>query len=170
LSELDLSGNPDLQVIVCSENQLTCLNVKNSNNSIIYYFNAFNNPLSCVEVDDVMFSNSNWTSSNFIFESLTTFSSNCSNGCSVLSDVKEGYLSEVTVFPNPTQGNLVIDLSEEYKAVSLIITNSLGVVVFSSNHFGTNKLNIELNVPNGVYYLKIESEGKMVVKKVVKSF
>lgn len=59
LAALDVSNNPALIQLLCSDNVLTSLNVKNGNNGNL---SDLNNPdLVCIEVDDVEFSNSNWS-------------------------------------------------------------------------------------------------------------
>jgi len=79
LSSLDLSNNTALVFLRCDNNQLTSLNLKNGNNANISTygsnFNLKNNPnLSCIQVDNVMYSNMNWS----IYKNSTAcFSENC---------------------------------------------------------------------------------------------
>jgi len=62
LTSLNLEQNTALLELRCQNNQLTNLNVKNGNNTIITDFNTTNNPnLMCVFVDDITYSNANWT-------------------------------------------------------------------------------------------------------------
>jgi len=64
ISSLDLSQNVALTNLNCSSNSLSYLNVKNGNNSNIptANFNATNNPnLTCILVDDAVYSTTNWT-------------------------------------------------------------------------------------------------------------
>ncbi|MDY8137856.1 leucine-rich repeat domain-containing protein [Aquimarina sp. 2201CG5-10] len=82
ISALDVSANTGLTSIFCSNNQLQTLNVANSNNSNISTSNfaAINNPnLTCIQVDDVAFSTTNWTN----IDSQTSFSTNCNVPCVV---------------------------------------------------------------------------------------
>ena len=84
LTSLDLSQNTALTAVNCSNNQLTCLNVKNGNNTNIstFWFLADGNPnLTCIEVDDVAWSNANWTA----IDSQMSFSLDCQNACSMSS-------------------------------------------------------------------------------------
>ena len=64
LTELDVSNNPNLQYFKCyNNNNLTEINLKNGNNTILGTFIAYCNPnLTCIEVDDVEFalSQENW--------------------------------------------------------------------------------------------------------------
>ena len=71
LTSLDLSNNIALTDLRCFNNQLTSLDVRNGNNENITFFNALNNPdLTCIFVDDVSYSDANWTdidpASNFV--------------------------------------------------------------------------------------------------------
>ena len=57
LTSLDLSQNINLEEVICRDNALTSLNVKNGNNTNIALFWINNNPsLTCVLVDDAMYS------------------------------------------------------------------------------------------------------------------
>ncbi|MBB78743.1 MAG: hypothetical protein CL844_07045 [Crocinitomicaceae bacterium] len=81
ITSLDLSNNPSLYSMNCHYNQLECLNIKNGNNTNINFalFDADNNPnLTCIEVDDVNYSNNNW----FYIDPQTSFSTDCNNDCS----------------------------------------------------------------------------------------
>ena len=74
----DLTGIEDFTALTnldCSSNQLTCLNVQNGNNSNFVLFAAHygNLNLSCVEVDDVAWSTTNWT----MIDPQHYFSTNC---------------------------------------------------------------------------------------------
>ena len=79
LTSLDVSSNTALKYLSCYTNQLECLNVKNGNNTAFDIFEAFWNPnLTCIEVDDVNYSTTNWTD----IDSQMSFSTDCNNDCS----------------------------------------------------------------------------------------
>jgi len=77
LTELDVSSHTNLASLACQSNNLTVLNVKNGNNQNFYPyigFNSVNNPnLSCIQVDDDVYSTANWTS----LDSHSYFSIDC---------------------------------------------------------------------------------------------
>lgn len=59
---LDLSKNTKLSDIVVYNNKLVNLNVKNGKNTLLTDINATVNPdLTCIQVDDVDYSNKNWS-------------------------------------------------------------------------------------------------------------
>ena len=73
LQTLDLSNNPNLFEVNCSNNQLISLSVKNSNPTGMWYFIAIDNPdLLCVEVDNIAYANYSW-----LIDNTAVFSTNC---------------------------------------------------------------------------------------------
>ena len=86
LSYLELSLNNNLIELNCSANQLTCLNVKNGNNALMSNYDSGNNPnLFCIEVDDIIYSQVNWTN----IDAASSFSSNCNNACTNYTGIEE---------------------------------------------------------------------------------
>ena len=86
LITLDLSNNPNLESLHCSENQLRCLNLRSGGNQNIWEITADDQDVLlfiCVEVDDLAYSNNNWISNyDFSFDIGVSFSENCNNPCS----------------------------------------------------------------------------------------
>ncbi|MFQ6600295.1 leucine-rich repeat domain-containing protein [Flavobacterium sp. C3NV] len=77
LTSLDLSKNTLLDTLDCSKNKLRTLNLKNGNNKNFYSnrSNFSDNPdLTCIQVDDVAYSNANWAT---IKDASATFDTNC---------------------------------------------------------------------------------------------
>ncbi|MGY8989554.1 MAG: hypothetical protein ACKVJA_04795 [Flavobacteriales bacterium] len=73
LSTLNLVNNTQLFEVTCSNNNLTSIDLRNGNNSGLWYFMSINNPsLTCIDVDDVVY-----CEYNFAVDSWTTFSNNC---------------------------------------------------------------------------------------------
>jgi len=77
-----------LTYLDCGNDQLTCLNVKNGNNANFSdwsgninnsFLTTLNPNLTCIEVDDVAWSNANW----FNIDAQTSFSTSCANSCAI---------------------------------------------------------------------------------------
>jgi len=76
---LDFSTNTAFQKLNCVYNLLTSLNVKNGNNVNFTGFDARNNPnLTCIQVDNVPWSKTNWTNK----DATARYSTDC-NACRV---------------------------------------------------------------------------------------
>ena len=74
LTGLILDSQPNLFRVNCSDNQLTSLNVQNGNNYDIDFLITIQNPdLTCIEVDDPLYSDSTWT----VIDPWTSFSEDC---------------------------------------------------------------------------------------------
>jgi hypothetical protein len=73
LTSLDLSLNTALNNLRCYSNQLTELDIRNGNNNNFTYFDATNNSLTCISVDDPTYSTANWAN----VDAGTYFGSDC---------------------------------------------------------------------------------------------
>jgi hypothetical protein len=81
---------------------------------------------------------------------------------------KNNFGNSLAVYPNPTKGELSIDLSTSYDDVTVIIRNQLGQAVFKKSHSGSNLL--QLNIPGeaGMYVIEVTSDDKKAFLKVMK--
>jgi hypothetical protein len=76
----------------------------------------------------------------------------------------------LTVYPNPSNGLLNLEIKKSIPSAKLMLVNSLGSLVFQKNleEGFTGVLNIDLNeYKNGLYLLKINSPEYQFVYKVV---
>ena len=148
----------------CENNQLNCLNVKNGNNNNIQSFKAQNNPsLTGIEVDNIAYSTTNWSS----IDPQTSFSTSCITHCAV--GIEENNLSNLSLYPNPTNGIITIDLGGVKQDIKVTLTNNLGQVIITEYYISTNFINFDINTPNGIYFLQIKVEGESKTIKVSKN-
>ena len=88
ISTLDLSSNTNLISISARLNQLTSFNIANGNNANVTTSNFrldANPTLTCIQVDDVAYSTTNW---NFI-DAQTSYSLDCSGGISCTVNIPD---------------------------------------------------------------------------------
>jgi hypothetical protein len=72
-----VTNNPTLWYLGCIENNLTSLDIRNGNNTILTAFNSTGNPdLTCIDVDNPAWSDSAWTG----IDAWTSFSTDCATG------------------------------------------------------------------------------------------
>ena len=93
------------------------------------------------------------------------------NGCTAISDAVDFYYTgisqqllenEVVIYPNPTNGNLLISNGMEYKVV---LTNAMGTLLESKENINSIDLS---KYSNGIYYLALTSkEGKVTNQKII---
>lgn len=117
IKSIDFRENPSLFQIDLENNQLEHLVVKNGNNTAISVFNITGNTnLTCVEVDDVNYSNSNWTQK----DAITNYSLDCApanDDCTnaiplVFGQQTPGDVNSGTANNNPScaTGNVLADV------------------------------------------------------------
>jgi Leucine-rich repeat (LRR) protein len=166
IDNLDLSLNANLTALDCANNQLERLNVANNNNVNISSnsFDATNNNLQCIEVDDPNQATQNWNSQ---IDAWSYFSSNCIalNNQNINTEL----FDELMIYPNPVDEVLTVDLGEAYEMVSVEIYNTLGALVMSQNFKEMTKENINLSLNAGVYTIRVNtSKGQSSITRLVK--
>ncbi len=172
LTTLDISHNPLLELIFVEFNPLVSLNVKNGNNKNFIlptktgkktatpiYTSFLNNlKLSCIQVDDVEFSNTNWTG---IKDQTATYSSTCKS-----LGLEDSVFDKAAIYPNPTKGEVnILNVAVE----KVTVYNSAGQLVRSFT-LNVSDLNNQIDLsglPRGVYYLYLINQDAASAKKIV---
>ena len=77
ITSLDLSNNTSLEDIGCDNNDLISLDLRNGNNYNMVIHTISNPNLFCIDVDDVAWSDTNWTVANSSIDSTVIFNTNC---------------------------------------------------------------------------------------------
>jgi len=158
IAALDLSNHPDLTDLQCQFNQLSYLNVKNGNNTSISTFNSISNlDLTCIEVDDPVYSTTNWTAK----DAWSTFAEDCT------VSIKDVFATEnISVYPNPV--NDVLHFSSNAPIEKVIVSNMLGQQI--KVNLSSNKTNLDMSdLARGNYFVKITIEGVSKTVKLIKN-
>lgn len=100
------------------------------------------------------------------------------NNCTVISDCfhfhtvgleEDIFSSSISIYPNPTQKNVFVDLKKNYQSVHINIRNIMGRSISSFTAESTDHLDFEINSNDGLYFIEIETdEGESAVFKVLK--
>lgn len=91
------------------------------------------------------------------------------NEPSTLSIVENTFGFVLKTYPNPTNGEITIDLGENYNRISVSVINMLGQEIKTQNLHSSNKITITLNDKKGIYFVNISTEeGKSAVIKILK--
>ena len=76
----------------------------------------------------------------------------------------------ISVFPNPSNGNIQIKFGSEYKYDHIMVINSLSEIVYSrelTNSVKSNSNKMNLNLTKGIYLIQLVSKEKVISKKVI---
>jgi hypothetical protein len=72
-------------------------------------------------------------------------------------------------YPNPTRGNLTVELGKTYDNVTLSVRNIIGQEVISKSFGSTDKLEFTLDQSSGIYFVEVKSAANVISKlKVIK--
>lgn len=160
LIDLDLSANTLLWQLNATENKFTSLNVKNGNNTNFTTFFVNNNPnLTCINVDDEVYSTNNWIVG---IDPQHFFSEDCS-----ALAVDDFNSFDLAVYPNPVKSTVSISLNNneaDYKLYSLkgqLITKG---ILFS----GDNIIDLS-KVSDGMYFITVNTVEGVINKKLIVS-
>nr|HPR31849.1 hypothetical protein [Prolixibacteraceae bacterium] len=143
LTSLDVSNNPNLTFLECPNNALTSLNVRNGQNTLITTFDATNNDLTCITVDDPGYSGTNWTN----IDPGVVFSMNCPGP--VIDDVT---ITPVAGCFGDSTGTISIDAYGGVGVLSYSIDN--GVSWETTATFN--------NLPAGDYSVQVKDGNEVV--------
>ena len=157
LSALDLSSNTKLERINCVDNSLCFVNIKNGNNSIITSFETTLNPfLSCIFVDDVTYSSTNWlnidSTTNFVLSQ-----SECDalgNGAPDV-DILNNFIGSSYTLPLLINGSYFTESNGGGQQLlpGTIITANQTIYIFNSTQCYTNESNFSVTINTDDYFI-----------------
>src|SRR5690606_32959618 len=143
ITRLDVSKNSNLTSLDIDHNNLCSLNVKNGNNTNMVVFSAINNPnLSCIFVDNVAYSDSNWTNVDNTSNFVTTQAECDAYGNSTPPvDVLNNFIGNSFTLPVLNNGNYFTASGGNGTALSSgdVITTSQTIYVFNDTGCYTNE-------------------------------
>jgi len=159
LTSLDLSNHLGLTTLDCSNNELTTLNIANGNNSNLNTGSSdfSGNPgLTCIEVDDAVYADTNWSSFK---DATATYSENCSSLA-----LEEVFSQIVNIYPNPTKAKVTFSTPDSIKQIEIFTIGGRKTLTSSNTTINISHL------PSGLYLAKITTpNGRTVFKKIIKN-
>lgn len=190
LTTIDFSNNPNLKKVLLNNNLFTTIDF--SNNPLFNQMDCSNNPnLTTIKINNNnlhLFGppsdfNQCWLNlpnltticaDSFEVANLQSFLVSCgitqpitiNTSCALDNDVFE--ISNISIYPNPSNGLFTIDFGNSVDTANLIIYNMLGQEVYSENiKNATNKtINLE-HLSKGTYVLKYVENFKVESRKII---
>ncbi|MEC3905531.1 T9SS type A sorting domain-containing protein [Tamlana sp. 2201CG12-4] len=156
LTELDLSNHLMFEYLECRNNNLQSLNVKNGNITETEIYTSGNTNLSCIQVDDALWAETEWRSD---VDAHTRFSTDCEG---VLT-IEEEILEKVILYPNPVKNILIIQTIESLSKVEVYTVLGQKLMESYQNTIDVSQLS------SGTYVLKIYAHNKTGIKQFIKN-
>jgi len=82
--------------------------------------------------------------------------------------VENDFGNSLLIYPNPTNGNFIIDLGLNYESIAVRITDVNGKLIQSNSYNNSQLMELKLKEPAGVYLLVIESGDKKAAIRLIK--
>jgi hypothetical protein len=82
----------------------------------------------------------------------------------------EAYLTkmDVSIYPNPTNGNFTIQFGEMFQSVDLVIRNIAGEIIMNSTHYSVQSIPMRIEHSQGIYFVEIITDvGEQTFLKVI---
>ncbi|MES2285347.1 MAG: T9SS type A sorting domain-containing protein [Bacteroidota bacterium] len=97
---------------------------------------------------------------------------------SIISSVKDSEIAEennfeINVFPNPTNGNYIIELeteNSEENNFEIVVTNMIGQTIYHKYSTFSGKkeqIGFSENDPGGIYIVNVKTKNKIATKKII---
>jgi len=103
----------------------------------------------------------------------TTFISSSSNNVNLNATSiidNQNYDDIISVYPNPTFGNVSINIETPYKEVKVVVKDIIGNIVYSNMFYTSDKINFEIGNASSIYFAEITVDrNKIIVKKIINS-
>lgn len=80
-----------------------------------------------------------------------------------------GSLVKLQLIPNPTHGNVIIDLTEFHETVSIMIYDIAGKVIAKQDFSHVDKVAMHIPGENGMYFVRLKTKNGEKMFKVVKN-
>ncbi|NVK65705.1 MAG: T9SS type A sorting domain-containing protein [Flavobacteriales bacterium] len=94
----------------------------------------------------------------------TTFVDDCLLQTAAIDELEEVNFS---IHPNPSVGEFVIALGDDFTDASVMISDLSGRVVMQEKELNSTETLIQLDQPSGVYLVHLTSDGRTTVKRMV---
>jgi PKD repeat protein len=87
---------------------------------------------------------------------------------STLGLIKNTFENEISIFPNPTKGLINVNLGTIFTELNVEIIDMNGKSIFLTSYNHTDRFELNLNIPSGVYLLNIYSGNKKAILRLIK--
>ena len=83
--------------------------------------------------------------------------------------VENTFLGEIELYPNPTDGKLIVEFENPHKSIQIKMVNALGAVVLKQISKDKKSITIDISsLPNGMYFLTLSESEKSATYKILK--
>ena len=86
-----------------------------------------------------------------------------------LGIIENSFPENPIIYPNPTEGNISVDLRQNYSNIIIGLTDILGKQISTQYYTEASIINLNITQDKGIYFMTVIAENKKVVFKLVKN-
>ena len=86
-----------------------------------------------------------------------------------LGIIDNNFVLSPIIYPNPTNGNITIDMLKNHSNVVITLYDFIGKEIYKKKYGEGQKFNFSIDMPSAVYLLSIESENKKIIFRLLKN-
>jgi len=83
--------------------------------------------------------------------------------------IQNSFENIVTSYPNPTNGEIHINLGESFSDIHLVLSDVNGKIIRQTNYSNRQFLDVLLNERPGVYFLTIRSDNRKATLRIIRN-
>ena len=162
LVHINISTCPNITSFSFGSNNLSSANISNENNMNFEHFNLGDNTdLICIQVDNTLWSETNWVTPLFIKGAVANYSESC------YSDLIDISTQKLKIYPNPVRDQIQIDLNDFCAEIlELNIIDDQGkrsqLNLYDSHSIYINHLT------QGTYILEFKTQSGLIYERFTK--
>ncbi|WP_100613657.1 T9SS type B sorting domain-containing protein [Confluentibacter citreus] len=157
ITNFDVSKNSNISWLDIDYNNLCYLNIKNGNNTNIESYSSINNPfLSCIFVDNIAYSSTNWTNIDAASNFVTNQTECDAFGNNTLPvDTLNDFVGIRYILPTISNGNYFTEPGGNGTALYAgdVITTSQTIYIFNDIDCYSNESSFKVTISDGDYYI-----------------
>lgn len=82
--------------------------------------------------------------------------------------IESTFITSISAYPNPTTGNLAVDLGKSYVIFSSEIYNCSGQLIENKDFRNTGSFNLTIEGAKGIYYVKLKTGEESATLQIIK--
>jgi hypothetical protein len=87
---------------------------------------------------------------------------------STSTDISSSLLSSISLYPNPTAGQITINMPETYNTALVSLSDLSGKLLYTQTFYGDSSIKLDIDQPTGLYFIVVNIDGDSQVFKVTK--
>ncbi len=86
-----------------------------------------------------------------------------------ITGIEHIFGNTITVYPNPTNGQINIDFEKTLTDFKINIRNIIGKLVYTEKYSSTGEVKLQINGEPGIYFVEIIDDNQSIILKVIKT-